>query len=150
MYWAEAQGGGAWSAQGCVKAVFNSTHTVCTWSHLSSFAVLMALYPLEAGADFTTLGSNRERSRTFCVMMTLTLSLLLSRSLQDTFELVWITQVGLGLSIVCLFFCILTFWFCRSIQSTRTTIHLHLCVCLFIANILFLSFISSTQNKVCV
>ncbi|XP_053472264.1 adhesion G protein-coupled receptor E5 [Ictalurus furcatus] len=112
VYWDEAQGGGLWSGQGCVKAVFNSTHTVCTWSHLSSFAVLMALYPIE-----------------------------------DTFELVWLTRVGLTISIICLFICILTFWFCRSIQGTRTTIHLHLCVCLFIANIIFLFFISSTQNK---
>ncbi|KAI5091261.1 adhesion G protein-coupled receptor E1-like, partial [Silurus meridionalis] len=113
VYWDDAQAGGAWSGQGCVKATFNSTHGVCTWNHLSSFAVLMALYPIE-----------------------------------DTFELVWITRVGLTLSIICLFICILTFWFCRSIQGTRTTIHLHLCVCLFIANIIFLFFISSTQNKV--
>ncbi|KAK2818319.1 hypothetical protein Q7C36_022252 [Tachysurus vachellii] len=112
VYWAEAQGGGAWSGQGCVKAVFNSTHAVCSWKHLSSFAVLMALYPIE-----------------------------------DTFELVWITRVGLTLSIICLFLCILTFWFCRTIRGTRTTIHLHLCVCLFIANIIFLFFISNTQNK---
>ncbi|KAK3530660.1 hypothetical protein QTP86_030924, partial [Hemibagrus guttatus] len=112
VYWAEAQGGGTWSGKGCVKAVFNSTHAVCSWSHLSSFAVLMALYPFE-----------------------------------DTFELVWITRVGLTLSIICLFFCILTFLLCRSIQGTRTTIHLHLCVCLFIANIIFLFFISKTQNK---
>ncbi|XP_053532098.1 adhesion G protein-coupled receptor E5 isoform X2 [Ictalurus punctatus] len=112
VYWDEAQGGGLWSGQGCVKGVFNSTHTVCTWSHLSSFAVLMALYPIE-----------------------------------DTFELVWLTRVCLTISIICLFICILTFWFCRSIQGTRTTIHLHLCVCLFIANIIFLFFISSTQNK---
>ncbi|KAI5623644.1 adhesion G protein-coupled receptor E1-like, partial [Silurus asotus] len=113
VYWDDAQAGGAWSGQGCVKATFNSTHGVCTWNHLSSFAVLMALYPIE-----------------------------------NTFELVWITRVGLTLSIICLFICILTFWFCRSIQGTRTTIHLHLCVCLFIANIIFLFFISSTQNKV--
>ncbi|KAB5523744.1 hypothetical protein PHYPO_G00155980 [Pangasianodon hypophthalmus] len=112
VYWDEAQGGGAWSGHGCVKAVFNSTHAVCTWSHLSSFAVLMALYPIE-----------------------------------DTFELVWITRVGLTISIICLFICILTFWFCHSIKGTRTTIHLHLCICLFIANIIFLFFISSTQNK---
>ncbi|XP_060755265.1 adhesion G protein-coupled receptor E5 isoform X3 [Neoarius graeffei] len=112
VYWDKAQGEGVWSGQGCVKAVFNSTHAVCTWSHLSSFAVLMALYPIK-----------------------------------DTFELVWITRVGLTISIICLFVCILTFWFCRSIQGTRTTIHLHLCVCLFIANIIFLFFISKTQNK---
>ncbi|KAM9454957.1 adhesion G protein-coupled receptor E5-like isoform 1-T2 [Clarias gariepinus] len=113
VYWAGDEGGGTWSGDGCVKAVFNSTHAVCKWEHLSSFAVLMALYPIE-----------------------------------DTFELVWITRVGLTISIICLFFCILTFLLCRSIHGTRTTIHLHLCVCLFIANIIFLFFITSTENKV--
>lgn len=66
VYWAEAQDGGVWSGKGCVKAVFNSTHVVCSWSHLSSFAVLMALYPFEVGTDFTGSGS-----RTYFVIMTL-------------------------------------------------------------------------------
>uniref|UniRef100_A0A671NZG0 Uncharacterized protein n=1 Tax=Sinocyclocheilus anshuiensis TaxID=1608454 RepID=A0A671NZG0_9TELE len=113
VYWDEAEG--AWSGRGCERAESNSTHTVCSCSHLSSFAVLMALYPV-----------------------------------QDSFELVVITQVGLVLSLVCLFLCILTFKFCRSIQGTRTSIHLHLSICLFIADLVFLCGISSTQNEVCV
>ncbi|XP_076841966.1 adhesion G protein-coupled receptor E5-like isoform X2 [Brachyhypopomus gauderio] len=112
VYWEETPSGGVWSGRGCVKAELNSTHAVCTWSHLSSFAVLMALYPIK-----------------------------------DSFELVWITRVGLTVSLVCLFICIFTFCFCRPIQGTRTTIHLHLCVSLFIADLLFLFFISSTGNK---
>uniref|UniRef100_A0A8C1LKJ5 Uncharacterized protein n=1 Tax=Cyprinus carpio TaxID=7962 RepID=A0A8C1LKJ5_CYPCA len=68
--------------------------------------------------------------------------------LQDSFDLVLITRVGLVLSLVCLFLCILTFKFCRSIQGTRTSIHLHLSICLFIADLVFLCGISSTQNKV--
>ncbi|KTF78300.1 hypothetical protein cypCar_00049248 [Cyprinus carpio] len=113
VYWNESEG--AWSGRGCEKAESNSTHTVCSCSHLSSFAVLMALYPV-----------------------------------QDSFDLVLITRVGLVLSLVCLFLCILTFKFCRSIQGTRTSIHLHLSICLFIADLVFLCGISSTQNKVCV
>uniref|UniRef100_A0A671NZG5 Uncharacterized protein n=1 Tax=Sinocyclocheilus anshuiensis TaxID=1608454 RepID=A0A671NZG5_9TELE len=109
VYWDEAEG--AWSGRGCERAESNSTHTVCSCSHLSSFAVLMALYPV---------------------------------------QLVVITQVGLVLSLVCLFLCILTFKFCRSIQGTRTSIHLHLSICLFIADLVFLCGISSTQNEVCV
>ncbi|KAL6482409.1 hypothetical protein MHYP_G00104890 [Metynnis hypsauchen] len=112
VYWDETRDGGAWSQKGCMTAEFNSTHAVCTWSHLSSFAVLMALYPVK-----------------------------------DTFELVLITRIGLTLSLVCLFVCILTFSLCRSIKGTRTTIHLHLCICLFIADFIFLLFISSTTNK---
>ncbi|XP_050952719.1 adhesion G protein-coupled receptor E1 isoform X1 [Labeo rohita] len=111
VYWDETEG--AWSGRGCERAWSNSTHTACSCSHLSSFAVLMALYPV-----------------------------------QDTFELVLITRVGLALSLVCLFLCILTFRFCRSIQGTRTSIHLHLSICLFIADLIFLCGISSTQNKV--
>ncbi|KAL0202343.1 hypothetical protein M9458_000361, partial [Cirrhinus mrigala] len=104
VFWNESEGA-AWS---------NSTHTACSCSHLSSFAVLMALYNV---------------------------------TLQDTFESVLITRVGLALSLVCLFLCILTFQFCRSIQGTRTSIHLHLSICLFIADLVFLCGISSTQNK---
>uniref|UniRef100_A0A672Q016 Uncharacterized protein n=1 Tax=Sinocyclocheilus grahami TaxID=75366 RepID=A0A672Q016_SINGR len=111
VYWDEAEG--AWSGRGCEGAWSNSTHTACSCSHLSSFAVLMALYPV-----------------------------------QDSFELVLITRVGLALSLVCLFLCILTFRFCRSIQGTRTSIHLHLSICLFIADLVFLCGISSTHNQV--
>ncbi len=45
VYWDEAER--AWSGRGCEKAESNSTHTVCSCSHLSSFAVLMALYPVQ-------------------------------------------------------------------------------------------------------
>ncbi|KAG5832772.1 hypothetical protein ANANG_G00294680 [Anguilla anguilla] len=104
---------GGWSERGCEVVRSNSTHTVCACSHLSSFAVLMALYEVE-----------------------------------DAFHLEVITWVGLSVSQVCLLLCIVTFFCCRSIHPTRNTIHLHLCVCLFIANLVFLAGISSTQNKV--
>lgn len=67
---------------------------------------------------------------------------------QDKFELQLITWVGLSLSLICLFICILTFSLIRSIQSPRTTIHLHLCFCLFIAIIIFLAGITRTENQV--
>uniref|UniRef100_A0A8C6XG89 Uncharacterized protein n=1 Tax=Naja naja TaxID=35670 RepID=A0A8C6XG89_NAJNA len=50
-----------------------------------------------------------------------------------------ITKVGLVVSLICLFFSILTFLFCRAIQGIRTTIHLHLCLSLFAAHVIFLS-----------
>ncbi|KAG5830043.1 hypothetical protein ANANG_G00318880 [Anguilla anguilla] len=55
----------------------------------------------------------------------------------DAFHLEVITWVGLSVSQVCLLLCIVTFFCCRSIQGTRNTIHLHLCICLFIANLVF-------------
>ncbi len=48
VYWDEDEG--AWSQKGCERAWSNSTHTVCYWSHFSSFAVLMALYPVQVHA----------------------------------------------------------------------------------------------------
>ncbi|KAI1884312.1 hypothetical protein AGOR_G00225130 [Albula goreensis] len=112
VYWDALNGDGAWSMKGCTVDQSNGTHTVCSCTHLSSFAVLMALYEF-----------------------------------QDPFELQVITYVGLAVSQVCLLICIITFYCCRSIQGTRNTIHLHLCICLFIANLVFLAGISSTQNK---
>ncbi|KAJ7989633.1 hypothetical protein DPEC_G00306550 [Dallia pectoralis] len=113
VYWDGNAGGGSWSGNGCVLEQYNDTHTTCSSTHLSSFAVLMALYDLK-----------------------------------DTYQLELITWVGLSLSMLCLFFGILTFSLIRSIQSTRNTIHLHLCISLFIANLVFLIGISSTKNRV--
>ncbi|XP_062395892.1 adhesion G protein-coupled receptor E5-like isoform X2 [Sardina pilchardus] len=103
----------AWSQRGCVSSS-NSTHTVCSCNHLSSFAVLMALYDIK-----------------------------------HTFELQLITWVGLAVSLACLFVCILTFGLCRSIKGTRTTIHLHLSLCLFLADLIFLCGISRAQKAGC-
>ncbi|XP_041789997.1 adhesion G protein-coupled receptor E5 [Chelmon rostratus] len=106
-YWSER---GTWSTDGCYQQHSNATHTVCTCKHLSSFAVLMARYPME-----------------------------------HTFGLLVVTKIGLTISLLCLMLCILTFTFCRSIQGTRTTIHLHLCICLFVADLVFLAGISQTK-----
>ncbi|XP_054897620.1 adhesion G protein-coupled receptor E5 [Poeciliopsis prolifica] len=108
-YWDER---GVWSPDGCSQELSNDTHTVCSCKHLSSFAVLMALYPMKT-----------------------------------SFQLQLLTQIGLTISLVCLVLSVLTFMFCRSIQGTRTTIHLHLCVCLFMADLVFLVGISRTKPE---
>ncbi|XP_072925035.1 adhesion G protein-coupled receptor E5-like isoform X2 [Hemitrygon akajei] len=58
-----------------------------------------------------------------------------------------ITYIGLMISLVALLTAIITFIMCRAIQSSRTTIHTHLCLCLFLAELLFLIGISKTENK---
>lgn len=47
---------GNWSTAGCHKQLekSNETFTVCESSHLSSFAVLMALYPMKVGGPGST------------------------------------------------------------------------------------------------
>ncbi|XP_051904887.1 adhesion G protein-coupled receptor E1 isoform X2 [Hippocampus zosterae] len=112
VFWNASHGNGSWSADGCTAVESNSEFTVCYCNHLSTFAVLMALYDVEA-----------------------------------TFELQVATWVGLSLSLICLLICILTFSLIRSIQSPRTTIHLHLCISLFVAALIFLVGISRTENQ---
>ncbi|XP_063328127.1 adhesion G protein-coupled receptor E2-like [Pelmatolapia mariae] len=112
VFWDSSLNGGSWSDRGCSVVESNLECTVCSCNHLSSFAVLMALYEME-----------------------------------NKFELQLITWVGLSISLIFLFISILTFSMIRSIKSTRTTIHLHLCISLFIANLVFLAGISQTANK---
>ncbi|KAL1278624.1 hypothetical protein QQF64_025297 [Cirrhinus molitorella] len=113
VFWNHSLEGGAWSTTGCTTVSSSADQTVCSCFHLSSFAVLMALYDIG-----------------------------------DVFELRLVTLVGLPLSLLCLFICIVTFYFVRSIQSTRNTIHLHLCISLFIGYFVFLVGITRTENKV--
>ncbi|XP_034566690.1 adhesion G protein-coupled receptor E1 [Notolabrus celidotus] len=94
---------------------------------------------VESNPEYTVCSCNHLSS--FAVLMAL-------HDMKDRFELQLITWVGLSLSLICLFICILTFWLIRSIQSPRTTIHLHLCISLFIANLIFLAGISRTENQV--
>uniref|UniRef100_I3J0K5 Si:ch211-241f5.3 n=1 Tax=Oreochromis niloticus TaxID=8128 RepID=I3J0K5_ORENI len=112
VFWDSSVNEGSWSDRGCSVVESNPEYTVCSCNHLSSFAVLMALYEME-----------------------------------NKFELQLITWVGLSISLIFLFISILTFSMIRSIKSTRTTIHLHLCISLFIANLVFLAGISQTANK---
>ncbi|MEQ2173712.1 Adhesion G protein-coupled receptor L3, partial [Goodea atripinnis] len=99
---------GFWSTQDCRLLTTNRTHTSCSCTHLTSFAVLMAHVEVKK-AD----------------------------SMHDMLLDV-ITWVGILLSLVCLLICIFTFCFFRGLQSDRNTIHKNLCISLFIAESLFL------------
>lgn len=56
--------------------------------------------------------------------------------------------MGLALSLVCLLLCILTFLLVRPIQGSRTTVHLHLCICLFVGSAIFLAGIENEGGEV--
>ncbi|XP_050771922.1 LOW QUALITY PROTEIN: adhesion G protein-coupled receptor E3-like [Gopherus flavomarginatus] len=60
-----------------------------------------------------------------------------------------ITYVGLTLSLLCLFLAILTFLLCRSIRNVSTSLHLQLCLCLFLADLLFLTPVTRIRTQQC-
>ncbi|XP_021487925.1 adhesion G protein-coupled receptor E5 isoform X2 [Meriones unguiculatus] len=63
-------------------------------------------------------------------------------------RLVLITKVGLSISLICLLLCILTFLLVKPIQSSRTMVHLHLCICLFLGSAIFLAGIENEGGEV--
>ncbi|XP_076122860.1 adhesion G protein-coupled receptor L1 [Alosa pseudoharengus] len=109
---------GQWSSQGCKLLDTNSTHTTCSCSHLTNFAVLMVQHE----PDYP--GSMHE------------------------LILFVITWVGIVISLVCLAICISTFCLLRGLQTDRNTIHKNLCINLFIAELLFLIGINKTDYPV--
>lgn len=58
-----------------------------------------------------------------------------------------ITYAGCFVSIVCLIFTITTFHFFRSLESERMVIHKNLCVCLLVAEVVFVAGISQTAQR---
>ncbi|XP_037680127.1 adhesion G protein-coupled receptor E4-like [Choloepus didactylus] len=74
--------------------------------------------------------------------------LMASTRLKEDFVLTVITYVGLSLSLLCLLLAALTFLLCRHIQSTSTSLHLQLSLCLLFAHLLFLTSINRTEPKV--
>ncbi|XP_066588613.1 latrophilin Cirl-like isoform X1 [Prorops nasuta] len=64
------------------------------------------------------------------------------------FALQIITYIGCIISVVCLVLAILSFQLFRGLKSDRTTIHKNLCVCLLIAEILFVCGIGQTNQRI--
>ncbi|XP_061687116.1 adhesion G protein-coupled receptor L3 isoform X1 [Syngnathoides biaculeatus] len=109
---------GFWSTQDCRLLATNRSHTSCSCTHLTSFAVLMAHMEVKKADSIHDL-------------------------LLDV-----ITWVGILLSLVCLLICIFTFCFFRGLQSDRNTIHKNLCISLFIAESLFLVGINRADQPI--
>ncbi|XP_062240211.1 adhesion G protein-coupled receptor L3-like [Platichthys flesus] len=99
---------GIWSTQDCRLLGTNRTHTTCSCTHLTNFAVLMAHVDVKHADPVHDM-------------------------LLDV-----ITWVGILLSLVCLLVSLFTFCFFRGLQSDRNTIHKNLCISLFVAESLFL------------
>ncbi|KAI1891975.1 hypothetical protein AGOR_G00149240 [Albula goreensis] len=109
---------GYWSTQGCKLLESNKTHTSCSCSHLTNFAILMA---------------HRE---------------IVGKDGVHELLLTVITRVGIVVSLVCLAISIFTFCFFRGLQSDRNTIHKNLCINLFIAELIFLIGSKMTEPRI--
>ncbi|XP_067828899.1 adhesion G protein-coupled receptor E3-like [Heptranchias perlo] len=59
-----------------------------------------------------------------------------------------ITFIGIPISLVCLAVAIATFVFCKQLKSAVTATHVQLCVSLFLAELLFITGIDRTRNRV--
>ncbi|XP_075219234.1 latrophilin Cirl-like isoform X6 [Lycorma delicatula] len=59
-----------------------------------------------------------------------------------------ITYIGCIISVICLILAIITFQLFRGLKSDRTTIHKNLCMCLLVAEVLFLTGIGQTDQVV--
>ncbi|TKS92814.1 Adhesion G protein-coupled receptor L3 [Collichthys lucidus] len=118
---------GYWSTQDCRLLGTNRTHTTCSCTHLTNFAVLMAHVDVKnistlapSGSRYDEKGQSRTRTPVHDMLLDV------------------ITWVGILLSLVCLLISLFTFCFFRGLQSDRNTIHKNLCISLFIAESLFL------------
>uniref|UniRef100_A0A4W5LDW2 Adhesion G protein-coupled receptor L3 n=1 Tax=Hucho hucho TaxID=62062 RepID=A0A4W5LDW2_9TELE len=109
---------GYWSTQDCRLLGTNRTHTTCSCTHLTNFAVLMAHVEVKNTDPVHDM-------------------------LLDV-----ITWVGILLSLVCLLISLFTFCFFRGLQSDRNTIHKNLCISLFIAESLFLVGINRADQPI--
>ncbi|XP_065392359.1 adhesion G protein-coupled receptor E5 isoform X6 [Macaca fascicularis] len=93
------------------------------------------------------LGSKNGSTTCQCSHLSSFAILMAHYDLED-WKLSLITRVGLALSLFCLLLCILTFLLVRPIQGSRTTIHLHLCICLFVGSTIFLAGIENEGGQV--
>ncbi|XP_053348312.1 adhesion G protein-coupled receptor L2-like isoform X4 [Clarias gariepinus] len=109
---------GYWSTQGCKLLGTNKTHTTCSCSHLTNFAILMAHRGHVGEANI------------------------------HDFLLSVITRLGMAVPLVCLAISIFTFCFFRGLQSDRNTIHKNLCINLFIAELFFLVGFNMTEPPI--
>ncbi|CAM5117776.1 unnamed protein product [Natator depressus] len=93
---------------------------------------------LHSNATHTTCSCNRVSN--LAVLMA-------SGEITAGFPLFLVSHVGLAFSLLCLFLAILTFLLSRSIRNVNTSIHLQLCLCLFLADLLFLTAVDSPSHQ---
>uniref|UniRef100_K7FIB5 Adhesion G protein-coupled receptor E1 n=1 Tax=Pelodiscus sinensis TaxID=13735 RepID=K7FIB5_PELSI len=119
----------------------NNKETVCVfWDVVSDKGTWSTegCEPLSANNTHTTCSCNHMSSFAARICRS---------SQQEDGSLSIITHVGLSISLLCLFLAILTFLLCRSIRNVSTSLHLQLCLCLFLADLLFLTGMDTVKDK---
>ncbi|XP_066566296.1 adhesion G protein-coupled receptor E1-like [Amia ocellicauda] len=114
VYWKVSGEEQFWSVEGCTATFSNATYTVCSCTHLSTFALIMQTERVVQNDDL-------------------------------------LDQINKVLVIIGLFFfalAIITFVCCRWNPKINNTARLNLCICLFLAHLIFLVAVSHTENKV--
>nr|XP_042703471.1 adhesion G protein-coupled receptor E3-like isoform X1 [Chrysemys picta bellii] len=96
----------------------------------------------------TAVHTNSTHTNCSCDHLSSFAVLMAPTRVMESYTLTIITYVGLILSLLCLFLAILTFLLCRSIRNVSTSLHLQLCLCLFLADLLFLTVVTRTRSQV--
>ncbi|KAL1286040.1 Latrophilin-like protein [Trichinella pseudospiralis] len=108
-----------WDTNGCSINESTPEYTVCSCHHLTSFAILM---------DFVGFSDD-----------------LTPRNKQ---AMSLLSMLACSFSCTCLVFCIIVFSCFRSLRGARTTIHLNLCICLLIGQLLFVFGVGQAKNEI--
>jgi len=141
----------AWSDEGCQIQKTNETHTVCECNHLTNFAVLMDVHAVRL--DIAHQVALQIITYIGCIISVVCLVLaILTFQLFRGLKVIYITAQNIynahidrhSIAVRWNFF--LTPGF--SLQSDRTTIHKNLCVCLLIAEVLFVCGIGQTNQRI--
>lgn len=148
----------AWSDDGCQIQKTNETHTICECDHLTNFAVLMDVHAVRL--DIAHQVALQIITYIGCIISVVCLILAiltfqLFRGLKVIYiyiyncarytynKYMYIDQHSIAMKWNCFLNSILFF-----LQSDRTTIHKNLCVCLLIAEILFVCGIGQTDQRI--
>ena len=109
-----------WSREGCRTVCHNASHTKCSCSHLTNFALIFNVHEQFVGE----LDGHGEHLET-------------------------ITYVGFTISILCMLLTIIVFLATRgSNSSERDVIHINLCISLLTAEVIFMFGISETSDPI--
>ncbi|XP_053319833.1 adhesion G protein-coupled receptor E2-like [Spea bombifrons] len=91
VYWDPASQ--AWSRRGCVTQFSNGTHTLCSCSHVSSFAILTSLKDFQEDGGLTLLSRIGLSISIFCLAVSF-LTFLLCRSIRSAHTSVLMALIG--------------------------------------------------------